>query len=134
MSEPRGLKNNNPGNIRINSDHFDGEIIPSQDSQFKQFESMPYGYRAMFKILSNYYRKYNLKTIRLMISRWAPPSENVTEGYIARVSEWSGIGTDVVLDINSQEQMTAIVAAMSRMENGRVASMADVVAGWELSR
>ncbi|MBX9055585.1 structural protein P5, partial [Parabacteroides merdae] len=48
----RGLRNNNPGNIRINGDLFQGEVRPSKDKSFKQFTTMAYGYRAMFKILS----------------------------------------------------------------------------------
>ena len=67
-SLPRGLRNNNPGNIRRNSDVFQGEKT-SSDKEFKQFKSMAYGYRAVFKILSNYYRDYKLDTIRKMIGR-----------------------------------------------------------------
>lgn len=52
----RGLRNNNPGNIRINNDLFQGEVGPSEDKSFKQFTTMAYGYRAMFKILSNYFK------------------------------------------------------------------------------
>lgn len=132
MNGSRGLRNNNPGNIRRNSDHFKGEVIPSQDRDFKQFESMAYGYRAMFKILTNYYNRYGLKTIRQLISRWAPPSENETEIYIRRVSDWSGIPAEKVIDITVPEPLTAIVAAMSRMENGVAAVMEDVKAGWKL--
>ena len=58
-SLPRGLRNNNPGNIRRNSDAFQGEKT-SSDREFKQFKLMAYGYRAIFKILSNYYRNYKL--------------------------------------------------------------------------
>ena len=54
-SLPRGLRNNNPGNIRKNSDVFQGEKT-SSDREFKQFKSMAYGYRAIFKILLNYGR------------------------------------------------------------------------------
>lgn len=50
---PRGLRNNNPGNIRRNSNVFQGEKIPSSDRQFKQFKTLAYGYRAVFKILTN---------------------------------------------------------------------------------
>lgn len=64
---PRGLRNNNPGNIRKNSDLFQGEVTPGKDRDFKQFKTMAYGYRAMFKILSNYYRKYHLTTIRQIV-------------------------------------------------------------------
>ena len=67
---PRGLRNNNPGNIRINDDLFQGEIRPSKDKSFKQFTTMAYGYRAMFKILSNYFKNYKLDTIRKLITRW----------------------------------------------------------------
>ena len=45
-SLPRGLRNNNPGNIRKNSDVFQGEKT-SSDREFKQFKSMAYGYRAL---------------------------------------------------------------------------------------
>lgn len=71
----RGLRNNNPGNIRKDGTHWKGEVEPSRDAAFKQFESMAWGYRAMFKCLNTYSRKYGLDTIRKMISRWAPPSE-----------------------------------------------------------
>ena len=70
---PRGLRNNNPGNIRINSDLFQGEVRPSKDKSFKQFETMAYGYRAIFKILSNYYNNYKLDTIRKMILKAPVP-------------------------------------------------------------
>lgn len=127
----RGLRNNNPGNIRINSDKFQGEIQPSRDKSFKQFETMAYGYRAMFVILRNYYLNYSLKTIRQMITRWAPPEENNTEKYIETVSRLSGIPDNEELNINSEKQMTAVVAAMSMVENGVPAEMPDIQQGWK---
>jgi Asp-tRNA(Asn)/Glu-tRNA(Gln) amidotransferase A subunit family amidase len=48
----RGLKNNNPGNIRISATKYLGEVQPSQDRSFKQFKEMRYGYRAMFVIIN----------------------------------------------------------------------------------
>lgn len=129
---PRGLRNNNPGNIRRNSDVFQGEVTPSRDKDFKQFKTMAYGYRAVFKILSNYYRVYKLTTIRKIISRWAPENENNTAAYVSLVSKYSGIPTDDIIDINNKELMIRIVAGMSRVENGREADMSDVIAGWSL--
>jgi hypothetical protein len=129
---PRGLRNNNPGNIRINSDLFQGEIRPSKDKSFKQFETMVYGYRAIFKILRSYYNNYHFDTIRKMITRWAPPKENHTEKYIKTVSEYAGIPADDPIDINNREMMIRIVAGMSKVENGVEAVMSDVIAGWEL--
>lgn len=129
---PRGYRNNNPGNIRINSDLFQGEIRPSKDKSFKQFETMAYGYRAVFRILSNYYRNYKLDTIRKMIGRWAPENENDTDAYVKAVSGYAGIPADDPININDREQMTRIVAGMSKVENGREADMSDVIAGWNL--
>mgnify|MGYP007039279931 FL=1 len=93
---------------------------------------MAYGYRAIFKILSNYGRNYHLKTIRQIIGRWAPPKENHTEKYIQFVSDYAGIPADDPININDREQMIRIVAGMSRFENGREADMSDVIAGWTL--
>lgn len=128
---PRGLRNNNPGNIRRNGDVFQGEVNPSRDKEFKQFKSMAHGYRAVFKILSNYYRNYKLDTIRKMISRWAPENENNTAAYVSLVCSYSGIGPDDLISFD-REQMIRIVAGMSRVENGREADMSDVIAGWGL--
>ena len=128
---PRGLRNNNPRNIRRNSDVFQGEINPSRDKEFKQFKNMAYGYRAMYKILSNYYNKYQLNTIRKMISRWAPENENNTAAYVSLVSSYSGVGPDDLISFD-REQMIRIVAGMSRVENGIEAVMSDVIAGWNL--
>lgn len=129
---PRGLRNNNPGNIRINNDLFQGEIRPSKDRSFKQFITMAYGYRAIFRILRNYYNNYHLDTIRNMITRWAPPKENHTEKYIQFVSGYAGIPADDPIDVNDREQMIRIVAGISKEENGKEADMSDVITGWNL--
>lgn len=130
----RGLRNNNPGNIEINGDTFMGEVVPSKDTRFKQFREMRYGYRAIFCIMQTYIRRYGLNTIEGMISRWAPNNENDTDGYIRFVSEKSGIPPTDPVDIANREHMIRIVAAISQMENGVEADMADVIAGWEAFR
>ena len=128
----RGLRNCNPGNIRQSRSRFQGEVCPSRDSAFKQFETMAYGYRAMFVLLDTYHRRYGLTTIRQMISRWAPPTENFTEGYIRFVAERTGISADAQVDSRSERDMVPIVAAMSEIENGAKAVMADLHEGWAL--
>lgn len=130
-NQPRGLRNNNPGNIRHNSDRFDFELQPAADPAFKQFRTPAYGYRAMFVILRNYRKLYGLDTIRKIITRWAPPKENDTAAYIATVSALSGIPADQPVNIDDPEQMIPIVAAMSQVENGRPAILTDVRKGWE---
>ena len=129
---PRGLRNNNPGNIRINNDKFQGEIIPSQDKSFKQFETIAYGYRAMFVILDNY-RKNGFDTIGKIIYRWAPPEDkNHTESYIKAVEIKTNIPRDKVLTELSGQNYIRIVSAMSEVENGIPANMSDVIAGFNL--
>lgn len=128
----RGLRNNNPGNIRLDGVHWKGEKEPSTDGAFKQFTSMAWGYRAMFQTLNTYSNKHGLDTIRKMISRWAPPTENDTEAYIKAISDRSGTPPDSRITTTNRDVMVPIVAAMSAVENGEAAKMADVEAGWTL--
>lgn len=128
----RGLRNNNPGNIRNSKTVWQGEVIPSADRSFKQFRSMAYGYRAMIKLLRNYSLINGCHTIRTMISRWAPPVENDTRSYIATVSKLTGIAPDTRIDIHDRRTMCDLTAAMSRVENGVRAVREEVEAGWDL--
>lgn len=127
----RGLRNNNPGNIRLSNARYLGEV-DSTDSAFKQFKSMAYGYRAMFVLLHTYQRKHHLNTIAEMISRYAPAVENHTEKYIQAVSDWSGVPATSRITATNGDIMVPIVAAMSRVENGVFAHMPDVVEGWDM--
>lgn len=128
----RGLRNCNPGNIRSSRVKYRGEVQPSRDREFKEFQSMAYGYRAMFVLLDTYRCRYGLTTIRQMINRYAPPTENFTEGYIRFIVQHTGIGADEVVDTRNQSDMIPIVAAMSEIENGERAIIKDVEAGWTL--
>jgi hypothetical protein len=128
----RGIANCNPGNIRRSRVHYLGEVQPSRDAEFKQFASMSYGYRAMFVLLDSYARRYNLRTIGSMLNRYAPPSENFTEGYIRFVAQRSGIAADEPLDTRSERDMVPIVAAMSEIENGVKPRLDEVEEGWRL--
>ena len=128
----RGLRNCNPGNIRRSATRYRGEVVPSRDRAFKEFESMAWGYRAMFMLLDSYRRRHRLGTLRQMLSRYAPPTENFTDGYIRFVSRTAGVDADKTLDTRSPRDMVPIVAAMSQIENGKRAVMADVHAGWNI--
>lgn len=130
--ESRGIRNSNPGNIRRSATRYRGEIVPSQDAEFKQFESMAYGYRAMFVLIDHYRRRYNLDTIRGIVSRYAPPSENQTAAYIRTMEQLTGIGADARLDTAEPRQMKSVVKAMSRIENGCRAVESEVDEGWRL--
>ena len=93
--EPRGIRNNNPLNIRRSKDKWQGLRTLQEDKEFFQFSEMKWGWRAAFVILCRtYYKKYGLKTISDIIYRWAPPKENNTAAYIRRVSDYISIGPD----------------------------------------
>jgi len=127
---PRGYRNNNPLNIRHNADVFQGEI-KGNDKSFKTFSSMPYGYRAAFVTLGTYLsRGYN--TIEKIITKWAPPNENNTAGYIANVEKWSGVPRHKELTAASGADYIMIVAAMSAVENGVNADINQIKAGFAL--
>lgn len=115
---PRGLRLNNPGNIRISQTKWQGEIIPSADKSFKQFQSLAYGYRAIIKLVRNYFVFYDLNTIEKIINRWAPPHENNTKAYIDFVCKDTNIRINTIIDVYNETMMCAIAGAISKMENG----------------
>jgi hypothetical protein len=128
---PRGLRNNNPGNIRIGEEAFLGEIKPSQDKSFRQFEHIKYGYRALFRQMYLYLTR-GIDTIEEIINAWAPPSENNTSSYVSAVCRETGIKRDKKLTARDGENYIKIVAAISHVENGVEANMGDAIAGFEL--
>lgn len=129
----RGIDNRNPGNIRRSRVRYRGEIHPSRDPDFKQFESMEWGYRAMFILLDTYRVRYGLDTLRRMISRYAPPEENHTALYIEAVCDRTDIGADEKIDTRDRATMVPVVAAMSQIENGSRALRAEVERGFDLT-
>jgi len=128
----RGLRNLNPGNIRRSAVRYKGERATSSDAEFRQFESIEAGYRAMFVLLHTYAVKHHLTTLRQIISRYAPPSENDTSAYLRRVVAATGLSPDEPLDTLDRDTMVGVVRAMSEVENGVKAVESEVVGGWSL--
>lgn len=132
MKQPRGLRNCNPGNIRLSKDKWLGLRKEQTDSSFFQFETMAYGYRALMRTIQTYRRKHGLQTIADLIGRWAPSHENNTSSYITAVCQKMQVPTTFVPDVDDKDTMCALAAAISEVENGIDAQMADVRAGWDL--
>ena len=129
---PRGLRNCNPGNIRISTDKWLGLREEQTDKEFFQFEEMRWGYRALICTLQNYRRKHGLQTIAEMIGRWAPHTENNTSGYISRVCKEMQVPYTYVPDVEEKGTMCALAAAISEVENGVPAVMSEIEEGWAL--
>lgn len=130
--KPRGLRNCNPGNIRLSDDKWQGLCEEQTDEDFFQFQSMAWGYRALIRTLQNYRRKHNCWTIRDFITRWAPSCENNTLAYIKSVCNYLGVPSVYVPDVDDKDTMCALAAAISRHENGVDAIMQEVSDGWNL--
>ena len=115
MATPRGIRNNNPLNIRIGNTWL-GEVPNPTDSDFEQFVSVRYGLRAAFVILRRYIRRYRRNTPAKIIRAWAPAVENNTQRYIEVVCKRSLIAPDEVIDYADKNTMVRLVKAMAFVE------------------
>ena len=135
---PRGIRNNNPLNIRRSKDQWKGVSLTQNDPSFCQFESLEYGWRAAFYLLTRtYYHKYRLYTIRAIISKWAPPCENNSKAYVENVSRLTGIDPDEPIGIPSERpaRWIALGMAMAIQENGfESLDYFAMLRGWEMCR
>ena len=136
MSLPRGIRNNNPLNTRRGKDQWKCLRATQQDAQFCQFETLEYGWRAAFCLLTRtYYHQYRLWTIRQIVNRWAPPNENNTRAYIDNVCRLTGIGADEPLGIPSEQpaRWMMVGVAMAIQENGTTSiDWFAMLRGWEM--
>ncbi len=115
-SLPRGIRNNNPGNIRLTSDQWQGLQDAQNDPDFFQFVHPRYGFRAMARILRNYQRR-GLTTLREMIGTYAPKSENDTNAYVRFVANELNINPDAELSLDVY--LFPLIKAITQFENGR---------------
>ena len=101
MKLPRGLRNNNPLNIRHSASRWQGARVEQTDKAFVQFTSMTMGYRAAWRILETYYKHFEAQhkpfTPRNIIYRWAPPNENDSEAYLRRVCQLTNLAGNEAL-------------------------------------
>ena len=138
MAIPRGIRNNNPLNIRRSKDQWQGLRAVQTDPSFCQFETLEYGWRAAFKLLTRtYYHTYRLFTIRMIISKWAPANENNTKAYIANVSRLTGIDPDEPIGIPSDKpaRWMMVGIAMAIQENGITSiDYFAMMRGWTMAR
>ena len=142
--KPRGLRNHNPLNIRDNA-HSTWLGQAGNDGSFCYFLDDEWGYRAAFRLLRNYYKKYRLQTIQEIITRWAPPKDgNNTDAYIKKVANMMGVERDFKVgrlfgswDDFDQYMCEQMVYAMAIVENGEAAkeyiSKSKITRGYELA-
>ena len=120
----RGLRNNNPGNIRHSSAAWQGMSVTQSDPAFVTFDDPAHGIRAMAVILKKYLAR-GVNTISEIIGTWAPPIENNTAAYIAAVANQTGIGAGSLI---REQDLPALITAIIQHENNAQPYAADVIA------
>lgn len=130
MNTPRGIENNNPGNIRKSGAKWQGKI-EGADAEFETFNAPEYGIRALIKNLRGY--KFHGPTITKIINRWAPPGENNTAAYIDSVAKQTGLDKAAPLDLFDKGTCLALAIAITTHENGQQPYGSDVLErAWDL--
>jgi hypothetical protein len=123
----RGYRNMNPGNIdHIPANKWQGLADPPIEPppagggrpRFARFISHEYGIRALAVLLITYQDRHGLRTIRGIVNRWAPGSENDTDAYVRQVVDHTGFPDDETLDLQTYPHLRPLVEAIIRHELG----------------
>lgn len=135
---PRGIRNNNPGNIK-NNEKIDwmGEVPKNAklDDAFEEFSSIEYGIRAMMILLRNYQLLHGLHSIKEIIGRYAPKRDrNNTPYYVRYVSVHLEVPADAPIDLSDKATMTNVVDSIIFIENGVRVDKEIIEKGWELAK
>lgn len=133
---PRGIRNNNPLNIRKGSS-WKGELPNQSDPAFEQFVSMEYGIRAALKLMRNHISGFNglrppMNTLKKLISVWAPPTENATTRYVDFVSAQVGRSPNQILSAKDRSGLIDIARAMAFVECGVWIERKKFESAWDL--
>lgn len=133
---PRGIRNNNPLNIR-KGNNWQGERHPQSDRDFEEFETMQMGLRAALILLRNYMSGFSGKsrkfdTIEKIVRRWAPEVENATQSYINFVCDDTGFSRSDIIKFSEREKVCKIVSAMAFVECGCRISPEEIESAYDL--
>lgn len=116
---PRGMRNNNPGNIVIAGNDWRGKVPVAQntDKKFEQFETYQYGIRAMIVLLKNYIDRYGLKTLSSIITRWCSGGCDLNV-YMQVMTQVTGYTANQPLTAN-RETLKRLVRGIAQVEQGQ---------------
>lgn len=128
MPTPRGIRNNNPGNIDWNSRiNWVGQTGRESGSgaRFATFDTMENGIRALARNLMTYFQRYNLDSVGEIIGRWAPSNENNTGAYARQVANALGVGVNDRINVLDPSTLSGLTEAIIRHENGGLFGITD---------
>jgi len=113
----RGLRNNNPGNIRHSGSQWKGARATQTDHDFVQFIGSEWGLRALFKTLRTYANVHGLDTVQKIVSRYAPSADNNdTASYVGHVASAIDVQPNERIDVESKS--IDLVKAIIKHEQG----------------
>lgn len=112
-----GLRNKNPGNIRHNPANKWQGLDWEKSGEFCCFESYAYGIRAMAMLIIKYQDSYGLNTIKGIINRWAPPSENDTDSFIKFVRDEMGFDPGQTINAHDFHDLKSLIKAITIRES-----------------
>lgn len=128
---PRGIRNNNPLNIRYNPrNNWVGQT--GNDGQFCRFVSPKYGIRAAVKILQKYAGNDGKTTVFEIINKWAPRTDgNDTEKYIEAVCNEMNISDTSTIDVYDRGTVVRLLFYMAHVECTAKALEAANIGVWD---
>lgn len=115
MKQTRGIRNNNPGNIRGNNAYQWRGEVGRDDLDFVVFDAPENGIRAIARTLNTYSNKYGINTLKDIISRWAPSIENNTEAYIQHAEQALKISRHTPI---GEQHKADLIKVIIQHENG----------------
>jgi hypothetical protein len=113
---PRGIRNNNPCNLKFTEAYIWRGQIGKDDGGFVVFKSAAYGIRAFCMVMQHYERYLGCVTVMDYVYRFAPPPENNTAAYGEFIAKQLGLSKYDALPIHKRDD--EIVKSFILYENG----------------
>jgi hypothetical protein len=135
LSGPRGIRNNNPGNIRRNSIAWQGALSRADveaagntwDPVFVQFDTPANGIRAIGHVLIAYSNR-GLSTVDTLIPTWSATDQ---AAYVANVAVALGVNPGDTIDVSAN--LPALATAIIQQEEGQQPYDSNDIANWVYS-
>jgi hypothetical protein len=119
---PRGIRNNNPGNIIASPFATRMGATGVDDKGFAIFPDASAGERAAVSLLG-VYGQQGRNTIEQIVNKWSPPNApgntpQATQAYVNFVSQQLGVAPNAPLNMQDPQVLQRIAAAQFKFENG----------------
>ncbi|MEI7410053.1 hypothetical protein [Pectobacterium aroidearum] len=131
-SKPRGIRNNNPGNLNYvgqNGATKEG----GEGGRFAVFESMQHGIAALYKQLQIYFKR-GVNTLSAIVNKYAPAGDNNNvDAYISALSKATGKGANDIIDAGDTQTIARLMQGIVDHENGKgYISSSEIMGGIQL--